>query len=174
LSAKPVEIHKNKSFKNLFRRSSIMKRNISFVVALVLLLMFATVAQATYQVVVLHPSSFPDARNSRAYGAGDGQQVGDVYYVNGMPHALLWSGTAESVVDLHPDDFDSTRGSGASGGKQVGYGYGPITGGNHHGLLWSGTAASVIDLHPSGFEMSAADRISGSRQVGHGITVLLT
>jgi hypothetical protein len=59
----------------------------------------------------------------------------------------LWNGTAASVVDLHPVGFSSSFAYGVSGGRQVGKGNGPATGGSDHALLWNGTAAGVIDLH---------------------------
>jgi hypothetical protein len=52
-------------------------------------------------------------------------------------------------VDLNPTGFDDTTGLGTNGSTQIGYGYGPVTGGafNYHTLAWSGTAASAIDLN---------------------------
>ena len=64
-----------------------------------------------------------------------------------LSHALLWSGTAASAVDLNPVGFTFSEARGVFGGQQVGYGYGPATGGTfNHALLWSGTAGSAVDL----------------------------
>jgi hypothetical protein len=60
-------------------------------------------------------------------------------------HALLWNGTAASVVDLHPAGFSDSNATAVSGAGQVGYGYSE---GSNHAFLWSGTAASALDLHP--------------------------
>ena len=82
------------------------------------------------------------------------------------------SGTArqQACVDLNPSGFNYSYAYGTSGTQQVGYGYGPATGGNGftHALLWSGTAASYVDLNPSGFDNSYANGISGTQQVGYG------
>ncbi|MEY2430110.1 MAG: hypothetical protein QOJ40_2995, partial [Verrucomicrobiota bacterium] len=75
---------------------------------------------------------------SQQVGAGYGSASGGYY------HALLWSGTAGSAVDLHPSGFDNSYALGISGSQQVGYGY--TSGVIQHALLWSGTAESVVDL----------------------------
>ena len=83
-------------------------------------------------------------------------------------HALLWGGTAESVVDLHPvSGYDTTSANGVGGGQQVGWGgaYG-----SEHALLWTGTAESVVDLHPSGFSRTIAQAVAAGQQVGWGTT----
>jgi uncharacterized membrane protein len=93
---------------------------------------------------------------------GDGPATGFV------PHALLWSGTAASAVDLTPVGFSATEALGVAGGQQVGEGVGPATGGENHALLWSGTAASVVDLHaflPPGFRSSQALGIDSSGNI---------
>jgi hypothetical protein len=85
-------------------------------------------------------------------------------------HALLWSGTAASAVDLNPTNLNGIVYSSASatnGTQQVGEGsdeYLSVT----HALLWSGTAASAVDLNPNGFSFSDAVGISpsGNQQVG--------
>jgi hypothetical protein len=75
-----------------------------------------------------------------------------------------------TAIDLNPSGFIESWASGTSGGLQVGYGYGPATGGYGHALLWRGSAQSVVDLHPSGFLISRALGISGDQQVGVGIS----
>jgi hypothetical protein len=49
--------------------------------------------------VDLHPGIGYD--NSYAAAAGGGKQVGWGHLKGGFTHALLWSGTADSIVDLH-------------------------------------------------------------------------
>ncbi len=113
-----------------------------------------------------------------SYGWGlDGatQQVGsiDSYDPNtgvSRTHALLWKGTADSVVDLHPTSFAGVTHSSAlsvSGSQQVGSAYGDAV--PEHAFLWNGSAASAVDLHPTslaGFAVSRAYRTNGSQQVG--------
>ncbi len=82
-------------------------------------------------------------------------------------HALLWSGTAASLVDLHPSTFNSSFGTAVGDTLQVGDG--TPTGSTHtHALLWSGTADSMVDLHPSAFDDSFALAVGGGHQVGYG------
>src|SRR5207253_2479363 len=83
-------------------------------------------------------------------------------------HALLWSGSASNVVDLHPSGFVNSEATGTSGSQQVGDGFGAPISNLRHALLWSGTAASVVDLHPSGFAQTVGTGISGNQQVGYG------
>ena len=128
--------------------------------------------------VDLHPSGFIE---SRATATSDGQQVGA-----GLPagskvpgpgvevpyHALLWRGTANSVVDLHPKGFFMTYAQGISGGQQVGYG-GHANPANdssvdRHAMLWSGSATSVVDLNGDYTGSSEAWGVSGGSQVGSG------
>ncbi|HYE15968.1 MAG TPA: hypothetical protein VD968_16115, partial [Pyrinomonadaceae bacterium] len=117
----------------------------------------------------------------RQVGYGGGPATGGCYFYTDYgyscgSHALLWSGTAESVVDLHPPtDFYYSAAYGIHGNQQVGWGYfskyiigyGRMAG--NHALLWSGTAASVVDLHPK-FAGTIGDSVAlgifGGQQVG--------
>jgi hypothetical protein len=120
---------------------------------------------ATYSFTDLSASQFME---TLGYGVSSGQQFG-YGYTSGQSgdHALLWSGTAGSVIDLNPSGFLYTYGCGISGGQEVGYGAPPAAGGIH-ALLWSGTPESVVDLNPSEFIRSYAYGTTGSRQVGFG------
>jgi probable HAF family extracellular repeat protein len=125
----------------------------------------------TYTATLLHPDDFLDTNGA---GVSNATQVG-----SGMtadfdgPHALLWTGSAASFVDLHPaTGFNSSYAIGARSTQQVGYGSGPATGGNVHALLWSGTAASAVDLNPAGIDTSYAHGISGNFQVGYGFNTI--
>jgi hypothetical protein len=97
------------------------------------------------------------------------------HQVGGAGHALLWSVTAASVIDLHPAGFYSSRAYDVAGAQQVGVGQ--IRQGTsliEHALLWNGTAASAVDLHPTnltGFDGSIAIGTDGVRQVGWGYGV---
>jgi hypothetical protein len=85
-------------------------------------------------------------------------------------HALLWTGSASSYVDLHPRNsgISSSVAMGIGDGQQVGYVSGP--GYAWHAALWSGTAESFVDLNPPVFTTSWAAGVSGGRQVGYGET----
>lgn len=108
------------------------------------------------------------------FGAGralatDGvQQAGIGYQVIGInafagPFAVVWSGAADSAVNLNPPDSSTSQANGVSGGQQVGYGYVPS-----RALLWTGSAESKVELHPEGYESSVANATNGVQQVGSG------
>jgi hypothetical protein len=121
----------------------------------------------------LHPSGF---QFSGAHATDGAQQVG-----GGRPpgldfesHALLWTGSAASVIDLNPlnGHFAWSVALGVSGGQQVGGGIDSSAGpginssGSWHALLWTGTAESVVDLHPSGCWESEAVAVAAGWQAG--------
>ena len=138
-----------------------------------------------FTAIDLNPSGFDESHGMDISG---GEQVG---YgagpaTGGHTHALLWRGSAASVVDLHPSNSDfgaqsrsagwdraDSAAVGVCGGQQVGYGGSVIP------LLWRGSAASVVDLSPSkgvqlegigeaGIEYSQTLATSGDQQVGGG------
>jgi hypothetical protein len=132
--------------------------------------------------VDLHPAALGYIYSSGASGVGGGQQVGtglvrrEGPYAPIRSHALLWTGSPESVVDLHPCGFDESDALAVAAGRQVGVGV--IAGTNlTRALLWNGTADSVVDLHaflPAGFWSSKARAIDASGNVlgsadGHAI-----
>jgi hypothetical protein len=132
-------------------------------------------------VVDLHPAGFNfDSESIATNGA---RQVGKAMYwvPDGafrryFTHAMLWSGSAESAIDLHPGGvYTSSRALGISDEFQVGYASLP---GSDHAMLWSGSAASAFDLHsllPSAsFKRSYAYSIDTSMLSGtiiHGFGV---
>lgn len=131
-------------------------------------------------VVDLHPSGFT---YSEAVGVSGGQQVGDAHIIRPLEsvalprlsdiiHALLWRGSAASVVDLNPSGFTDSEAHGISGGEIVGWGdvIAPDDTGILHALLWHGTATNVVDLHPRGFDSSEANGTNGTEQVGWGLS----
>ena len=127
-----------------------------------------------YTAILLHPAGFDNSyaagvsENTQA-GVSVNTQVGGGYNsAGGSEHALLWSGTAASAIDLHPAGFGSSYANGVYGNNQVGYGNTQV-GRVSHALLWSGTAASAIDLNPpAGFTNSSATGVYGNTQVGQG------
>jgi hypothetical protein len=81
---------------------------------------------------------------------------------------VLWSGTAASVVDLHPSGFNESTAAAIVGNKQVGEASTTVAGVTH-AMLWSGTAASAVDLHPTtGFTYTWALAMSSTTQAGYG------
>jgi hypothetical protein len=105
-----------------------------------------------------------------AYATDGIRQVGIGVPAPGISHALVWSGTAESAVDLHPtilEGFENSVARGVAGNQQVGEG--ESTPGRTHALMWTGTPDSAVDLHPttlSGFVTSTAYDTNGQHQVG--------
>ena len=108
------------------------------------------------------------------FGAGralatDGlQQVGIGFQVIGVnafsgPFAVVWSGAADSAVNLNPPDASTSQANAVSGGQQVGYGYVPS-----RALLWKGSADTKVELHPAGYESSVANATNGVQQAGSG------
>ena len=101
----------------------------------------------------------PDVMGGLVLGMSGDQQTGHVILAERTTHAMLWRGTAESAVNLHPlSGFFSTTAEDTNGRHQVGYGLGPATGGENHALLWSGTNVP-LDLHgflPAGATSSVA------------------
>jgi hypothetical protein len=63
-------------------------------------------------------------------------------------HAAMWSGTAESWVDLHPSFADSSVAWDVHGGWQVGTAVVDLNDEieEHHAILWRGTADSWEEL----------------------------
>src|SRR5258706_5376244 len=81
------------------------------------------------------PSGFIRAAGGQVVGVGSGPATGNINY-----HALLWTPSATSGIDLNPTGFTSSQTNSTSGTQQVGLGSGPRTGNNLHALLWSGSA----------------------------------
>ena len=129
----------------------------------------------------LTPFNLAGFNSAQAIGTDGTQQVGSGGFApsiaggGGFRHALLWSGTAVSAVDLHPTNlsgFAASTAYGVAGGQQVGAEDDGTGNGISHALLWSGTAASAIDLNPTnliGIESSVAYGTDGSRQIGSGV-----
>jgi hypothetical protein len=109
--------------------------------------------------------SFVDLAGSTGlmgYAAGtDGVfQVGVLRTTQGA-RAVMWSGTAESMVDLSPPSLGGGTALAVHGGQQVG-----TAGG--FAALWSGTAASFVNLTPNG--RGTAYAVYGGRQGGRIFT----
>lgn len=116
---------------------------------------------APYTAIDLNPVGF---NTSIAYDICGGQQVGSGTgnFSIGYSHALLWSGSAESKVDMQPNTSPPpTTIYATNGAQQVGIS-------NDRATLWQGTPYNVVDLHPDGFISTEAFGVCGAQQVGNG------
>ncbi len=112
--------------------------------------------------VDLHPAGYFD---SYGLGGESGQQVGYGWSnADRLYRALLWHGSAASVVILHPPAYLFSRASATDGIQQVGSAI-PASGGGQ-AVVWEGTAESVIALHPVGYRESSATGVGDGQQVG--------
>jgi len=104
--------------------------------------------------------------------------VGSATDLKGVSHALLWTGTAGSAVDLNPLAFSSSASNGVAGGQQVGlastgigiWGVGRlgIEFGTTRAIVWTGSAASAVNLHnflPAYFNGSTAQAIDDAGNI---------
>ena len=107
-------------------------------------------------IVVLHPAAprgYPtDGQVSTACGAGDGQQVGLVAWKKKAlappdMRAALWTGSAESFVDLTPPGVKHAQARACAGGLQVGWVSDDANNSVTRAVLWRGSAADRVDLH---------------------------
>ena len=117
---------------------------------------------AGFEVSDLHPKRFD---KTLAMGCSGGQQVG-----YGTPKgarkdvALLWSGSAENVIELRAQDAElETTAYAIANGVQVGYSGGP---GRQRAMLWRGSSNSAVELHPKAAKLSECQATDGSEQVG--------
>jgi hypothetical protein len=97
-----------------------MKRLNHSVAFLCLLMLGATPIRGQWTATNLNPEGIVHAL---AYGAAGNIQVGGISRAgtSGTENlASLWSGTAESWVDLSPNDYGPSGAYGASGNQQVG------------------------------------------------------
>ena len=118
--------------------------------------------------VDLNPAGY---MNSFASGSFGDQQVG-----RADNHAMLWTGSAASAVDLQPATLTGINYSfaeGISSTQQVGDGFAALNSDTTHALLWTGSAAIAVDLSPTGIPgiiSSQAIAADGKTQVGAGDT----
>ena len=116
---------------------------------------------AQYQVEILHSPLVP-AASSYGAGAGGGQQVGHTnLFLAGPSHALLWSGSANSLVDLHPAGWDASYAMATDGIRQVGWRESHTGNTGQFATIWNGSAKSWSDLHNSAYFHSAAVGVAG-------------
>jgi len=138
-------------------------------------------ASAQYSGVVLYAAQVPaGCQNSGSLtptinDAAGGQLVGfDPLVPATTDHALLWTASNSTAVDLNPTNLSGYSASsltGTNGSQQVGVASGTATSVYPHAMLWNGTADSAVDLNPTnlnGFLSSYANCTSGSQQAGYG------
>jgi hypothetical protein len=128
---------------------------------------------------VMTPTNLTGYSSSQIFSAGGNQQAGwgggtatGYTSTNDLYHAMIWNGSANTAVDLHPTlltGFTSSVATATDGTRQAGY---ALTGSNnvYHAMAWSGTADSAVDLNPTQFanyDQSVAFGVSGNQQVGY-------
>lgn len=92
-----------------------------------------------------------------------------------LTHALMWSGTTHTLVDLNPNrEKAGSQAYGTDGTSQVGWFMWLVHGVPYdtvysHAALWQGTP-NVVDLNPAGFATSSANNVIGTQIVGYGTT----
>lgn len=126
-------------------------------------LLVASSASAQWSVSNLHPGTQGDSYANAVWGTQQGGQISPGGF---FPRAAIWSGTAASHVDLHPDGARDSLIVSTNGTQQVGFAFfdSDMT---TQASLWSGTAASWTSLHPTGSIESYARSIAGSQQAGY-------
>lgn len=112
------------------------------------------------------PAGYTD---SEITGLTKTQVLGNVTNSAYANHAVVWNGSPNNFVDLHPlSGFISSTVTGSDGTHQTGYGF--ASNNQIHALAWSSTAASAVDLHPAGFDLSIAMGTNDTHQVGFAST----
>jgi len=139
-------------------------RNAALSAAIIALAAGAATA-VDYTVTSISPEDYSEtfvtaAAGPSQVGYGSGPSTG------GNSHAILWSGTAESLIDLNPDGYDGSVIYGVGGGQQVGVGFDL---GTNLAILWPApTAGSAVNLTPAGIDFAAAYGTDGTTQAGSG------
>src|SRR5437763_15932828 len=89
-------------------------------------------------------------------------------------HAIIWYGSAASVVDLHSSALASSAATCTNGAMQGGYGTLKVKSGGktkttppNHALAWFGSAASMIDLNPANVSESKINGCDGAQEAGY-------
>lgn len=126
----------------------------------------------SHTAVSLNPSQkLGKFQGSTALDVRGGQEIGfGTVGPDGKMHALLWTGSADSVVDLTPHQLGVTDAAaqGTNGLEQAGVGWIGGYGNIEHAFVWSGTADSAVDLHavlPSDFVASDAYSVDANGDV---------
>lgn len=108
-----------------------------------------SVAESRVTFTDLHSANY---FHTQAHALGAVQQVGfgtfENVFFDGPVRALLWQGSADSLVDLHPEAYYSSVAAGTNDHAQVGF-VQPHPGGwdARRAAFWAGSADSFVDLH---------------------------
>ncbi len=103
------------------------------------------------------------------YGSSSPYPYSDAFSYQ-LSQALVWAGTADSVVNLHPNGYSSSQALATNGTQQGGWATDALTL-NRHAMMWSGTAASAVDLHAAGYTDTRITAMTATQQVGDGWTL---
>lgn len=102
--------------------------------------------------------------NSSAHDVQGGHQVGRVPLAAIYRQAALWSGSASSIVYLHPTGATESSADAVYGARQGGF---ASFNGIAHASLWSGSANTWVDLSPEGSTDSFVRDMGPTTQVGY-------
>lgn len=114
----------------------------------------------------LHPNV--PCLGSVATAISANHQAGYIWLSSGDTFAALWTGSADSFVNLNPAGAARSMINGMRDDQEAGYAMFLVNRTMYfHAGLWTGTAASWIDLHPTSCIHSYANGVSGGQQVGY-------
>jgi len=89
-------------------------------------------------------------------------------------HAVIWSGSAASLVDLHPNSLVASGATCTNGSMQGGYGIVKAKSGGKtktanpsHAMVWFGSASSSVDLNPASAAESKINGCSFNQEAGY-------
>jgi uncharacterized membrane protein len=114
-------------------------------------------------VVSLHPAT--GYTDSYALATDGSRQVGYVVPEVGRERAVMWTGTAESMVDLTPPGFRAAQPQGFLGEYVVGNARESLSE-PLHAVLWNRPNNGVTDLTPAGLLVSHVEAAGGGQAVG--------
>jgi hypothetical protein len=103
--------------------------------------------------------SVAGSTDSTALAVDGDHQYGWYRSANNATHAVAWTGTGASFVDLHPLGYGASLVYGAGGGQAVGTA-------DAFAGLWVNTAAAFIELNPLGAASSSAVAAHAGIQAG--------
>jgi hypothetical protein len=109
---------------------------------------------------------------NREAGIGEYPDPNSPYAGVYIAHAMTWTDSAASYLDINPTNISGITTSYAYSiydNTEVGTISGSGTGNSVHASLWSGTAESAVDLNPAGFATSTASSVYGNQQAGRGV-----
>ncbi len=107
----------------------------------------------------------PTGTQSYAFDILNGVEAGALALSVGQPfHAVLWSGSTGSYVDLEPAAANGSEALSLDGQQECGY---ATVNGVARASLWSGSSASWVNLDPTGSTQSWAAAVKDGVEVGN-------